>query len=182
MLYAKAPIALALTAVSYTVLIFLQPGLIGIALCLARARRRRDADRLLRHARREPRRLLQAAALEPPRRLVVRPAARLLELRLAREAQRRAPHLHERRRVRRRRHSGSARPLHPEPARAALVPLPAVLHLADVHAHGAPLADWSATSPRSAVAASARARSGRRAAGISSGSSRARRSSSPGRS
>ena len=141
MLYVKAPIALALTAISYAVLIFAAAGIHRHRALPRRARRRLDADRLLRHARREPRRLLQAAALEPPRRLVVRPAARLLELRLAREAQRRPPHVHERRRVRRRRHPGSARPLHPEPARAALVPLPAVLHLADVHADGAPLAD-----------------------------------------
>ena len=35
MLYIKAPIALALTAISYAVLIFVQPGFIGIALCLA---------------------------------------------------------------------------------------------------------------------------------------------------
>ncbi len=141
LLYAKAPIALALTAVSWSVLIFVQPGLVRRDAVPPRARRRGDADRLLRPARREPRRLLQAAPLEPPRRLVDRLAARLLELRLAREAQRRPPHLHERRRVRRRRHPGPARPLHPVPARPALVPLPAVLHLADVHADGPALAD-----------------------------------------
>ena len=106
-----------------------------------RPRRRLHADSVLRAARRESRRLFQAPALESPRRLVGGLPARLLELRLAREAQRRPPHVHERRRVRRRRHADSARPLHRGPAGAPLVPLPAVLHLAHVHAHGAEVAD-----------------------------------------
>ena len=106
-----------------------------------RPRRRRHTDSVLRPARRESRRLLQAAALESPRRLVGGLPARLLELRLAREAQRRSPHVYERRRVRRRRHADSTCPLHPVPACASLVPLPAVLHLAHVHAHGAEVAD-----------------------------------------
>ena len=110
-------------------------------LCLVGLVLGRDADGVLRPARRESRRLLQAAPLEPPRRLVDRLAARLLELRLAREAQRRPPHVHERRRLRRRRDPGPARQVRPVPARPALVPLPAVLHLADVHADGPALAD-----------------------------------------
>ena len=118
MLYAKAPIALALTVVSWSVLIFATPGPLVIALCLLGLVVGATLTAFCVHARREPWRLLQAAALEPPRRLVVGLAARLLELRLAREAQRRPPHVHERRRLRRRRHPGSARPLHPVPAGA----------------------------------------------------------------
>ena len=106
-----------------------------------RARAGRTADGLLCAARRQPRRLLPASALQPSARLDGRCAARVLELCLARQAQRRPPHLHEHRRLRRRRHAGAAGALRAVAGTSAVVPLPAPLHLADVHAHGAALAD-----------------------------------------
>ena len=101
-LYAKTVVAFAIWAASWVSLIFVQPGL---WLGLARPRRARARDRphrLLRPARREPRRLLPHPALQPPDGLDGRLDARLLELRVAREAQRRPSHVHERRRLRRR--------------------------------------------------------------------------------
>ena len=141
MLYAKAPIALALTAVSWSVLMFVHPGVIGIALCLARARRRRDADRVLRQhdanhgAYFKRRRWNHLVGWSADLLLGFSSYAWRVKHNVAHHTYTNVDG------VRRRRHPGSARPLHAVPARAAVVPLPAVLHLADVHAHGAALAD-----------------------------------------
>ena len=182
MLYAKAPIALALTAVSYTVLIFLQPGLIGIALCLVGlvVGATLTAFCVMHDANHgayfKKRRWNHLVGWSSDLLLGFSSYAWRVKHNVAHHTYTNVEGFDD---------DATQAPLArftAEPARAALVPLPAVLHLADVHADGAPLADWSATSRRSAVAASARARSGRRAAGTSSASSPGRRSSSRGRS
>ena len=167
LLYAKAPVAIGLIAASWTVLVFARPGLDRRIPLPRRACAGRDAERLLRTARREPRRVLPAAPLQQPPRLDGGRPARLLELRLAREAQRRPPHLHERRRLRRRRHPGAARPVYAVAGAEAVVPIPALLHLADVRADGAALADGRRHRGVRARQRSARARCGRPAAGTS---------------
>ena len=101
----------------------------------------RAANGLLCAARRQPRRLLPASPLQPPARLDSRHAPRLLKLRLAREAQHRPPHLHEHRRLRRRRQAGAVGSVRAVAGASAVVPVPAPLHLADVHADGLALAD-----------------------------------------
>ena len=182
MLYAKAPIALALTAVSWFVLILAHPGAIGIALCLlglvvgatlTAFCVMHDANHGAYFKKRRWNHLVGWSADL---------AARLLELRLAREAQRRPPHVHQRRRLRRRRHAGAARPLHAVAALPALVSVPAVLHLADVHAHGAPLADARRSRGLQARQRRRELPADPARAGTSQGCSRARRSSSRGRS
>ena len=69
-------------------------------------------------------------------------------------------------------------PLHAVPARPALVPLPAVLHLADVHADGAALADRRRSRSLPPGRGRRERAAARRAAGTSSASSPGRRSSS----
>ena len=110
----------------------------------ARLRRvdpRNVADGLLRHARRQSRRLFPDAPPQPPDGLDGRCAARALELRVAREAQRRPSHLHERGRLRRGHHPDAVRAAHARPGAAPVVPAPALLHLGALLPDGSALAD-----------------------------------------
>ena len=151
--------------------------ILGAVLCLAALAVGSTLDRLLHPARREPRRLLPQPALEPPAGLDVGRVARVLELRVAREAQRRASHVHEHRRLRRGLHADAVHAFRArQPARPwyryqhlYIWPLYLLMGFA-----GRP---W-ATSPRSRADGSARARCGSRAAGISRVCSWGRRSSS----
>ena len=107
----------------------------------ARLHRRRDSRRLLRPARCEPRRVLPLAAPEPPARLVDGQPARLQQLRVAGEAQRRSSHVHERRRIRRRHQPDAVRADAPVTAGEAVVPPAARVRLAALHGDADPLAD-----------------------------------------
>ena len=130
----------------------------------------RDPHRLLHPARCQPRGLLPYGALQPSPGLVGGRTSRSLELLLAQQAQRRAPHLHERRRARRGHHADADRQAGASPAREAVVPLPAPLHLAALQLHGARLqtiGDFT-TFRRGRIALTPCTR---RAAGISPGSS-----------
>ena len=137
-LYAKGVVAFALLLVSWTTLVLVTPG------CARSARLRRTdprnvADGLLRDARRQSRRLFPDAPPQPPDGLDGRCAARALELRVAREAQRRPSHLHERGRLRRGHHPDAVRAAHASPGAAPVVPAPALLHLGALLHHGAAL-------------------------------------------
>ena len=108
---------------------------------LRRTDPRNVADGLLRDARRQSRRLLPDAPPQPPDGLDGRCAARALELRVAREAQRRPSHLHQRGRLRRGHHPDAVRTAHARPGAAPVVPAPALLHLGALLRHGAAVAD-----------------------------------------
>ena len=110
----------------------------------ARLRRtdpRNVVDGLLRDARRQSRRLLPDAPPQPPDGLDGRCAARALELRVAREAQRRPSHVHQRGRLRRGHHPDAVRTAHARPGAAPVVPAPALLHLGALLRHGVAVAD-----------------------------------------
>ena len=76
------------------------------------------------------------------------------QLRLARQAQRRPPHVHERRRLDDDIDADADRATLADAGAAPVVPLPALLHLAAVRPHGRCAGSSSPTSPRSSAAAS----------------------------
>ena len=145
---------------------FARPGVALGSLYLAGLILGDGADRLLRPARREPRRLLRHAEAEPPDGLDVRRVPRLLELRLARQAQRRAPHVHERGRLRRRHQPGAVRA--PD-ADQAPKPWYRLQHIYIWPLYSLMVLRWQTGADVAALvpAASARARSDRRGAGTS---------------
>ena len=104
------------------------------------------------------------------------------QLHLARQAQRRPPHVHERRRLRRRHQPGAPRPSAAGAGAEAVVPAAAVLHLAHVQPDGAATAVRRRRRCARCAAGSARAGCGRRADGISRDSCRASSCTSAGRS
>ena len=107
----------------------------------ARRRRRSHPRRLLRSARRESRCVLPFAPPEPPARLVERLAARVQQLRVACQAQRRASHVHERGRLRRRHRPDAVRADAAVAARETVVSAAARVRLAALHAHADAAAD-----------------------------------------
>ena len=135
-LYAKVPVAIGLTAISWSLLLVGPSHLATDRGVFRRAGARRGSHGLLRSARREPRSLLSQDALQPPGRLDVRCAPRSLELRLACQAQRRAPHVHQHRRARCRHHADAGRQAGPCATDETVVSLSARLRLAALRLHG----------------------------------------------